>query len=77
MPVLEFPVVEEGGPGGLKEGEKDEEEKNEDGDDEDEMEGKRRDDEDMLDNLVVEECMIVKVPLCPFCYLSPSHAASA
>ena len=53
VPVLQFPAVEEGGPGGQKEGGKDEEEKNEDGDDEEEMEGKRRDDEDMLHNLLL------------------------
>ena len=30
------------------------------------MEGKRRDEEDMQDSLVVEEGMIVKFPLVPF-----------
>ena len=30
------------------------------------MEGKRRDEEDMKDSLVVEEGMIVKFPLVPF-----------
>ena len=33
---------------------------------EEEMEGKRRDEEDMQDSLVVEEGMIVKFPLVPF-----------
>ena len=53
VPVLQVPVGEEGGPGGLpnllKQGEKEEdgEEKKEDGDDEEEMEGKRRDEQDI------------------------------
>ena len=34
-----------------------------DDDDEEEMEGKRRDEEDMQDSLVVAEGMIVKFPL--------------
>ena len=34
-------------------------------DDEEEMEGKRRDEEDMQDSLVVEEGMIVKFPSVP------------
>ena len=72
MPVLQVPAGQEGGPGGipdiLKEEEKEEndEEKKEDDDDEDEMEGKRRDDKDMQDSLVVQEGMIVKFPLVPF-----------
>ena len=37
------------------------------------MEGKRRDEEDMHDSLVVEEVMIVKFPLVPF----TTFAASA
>ena len=67
MPVLQVPSGEEGGPGGLpsllkeEEREEDEEEKKVDGDDEEEMEGKRRDEEDMHDSLVVEEGKIVKL----------------
>ena len=41
-------------------------EKKEDEDDEEEMEGKRRDEEDMHDSLVVKEGMIGKFPLVPF-----------
>ena len=36
-----------------------------DDDDDEEMEGKRRDEEDLQDSLVVEEGMIVKFPLVP------------
>ena len=39
----------------------DEEEKKVDGDDDEEMEGKRRDEEDMQDSLVMEEGKIVKL----------------
>ena len=76
VPVLQVSAGVEGGPGGLpnllKEEEKEEdeeekkEEKKEDDDDEEEMDGKRRDEEDMHDSLVVEEGMIVKFPLVPF-----------
>ena len=72
MPVLQVPVGEEGGPGGLpnllKWGykEEDEEEKKEDDDDEEEMEGKRREEEDIQNSLVVQEGMIVKFSLVPF-----------
>ena len=31
----------------------------------------------MKDSLVVEEVMLIKIPLGPFCYLSPSLAAPA
>ena len=61
MPVLQVPVGEEGGPGGLpnllKLGEKEEygEEKKEDDDEEEEMEGKKRDEEDIQNRLVVQE----------------------
>ena len=72
MPVLQVPSGEEGGPGGLsnllKEEEKkeDEEEKKVDGDDEEEMEGKRRDEEDMHDSLMVDEGKIVKLAPVPY-----------
>ena len=72
MPDLEVPAGEEGGPGGLpnllKYGEKKEdgEEKKENDDEWEEMDGKRKDEEDMKDSLVVEEGMIVKFPLVPF-----------
>ena len=46
--------------------EEDEEEKKENDDDEEEMGEKRRDEEDMQDTLVVEEGVIVKLPLVPF-----------
>ena len=60
-----------GGLGGLpnllkeEEKEEDEQKKKED-DDKEEMEGKRRDEEDMHDSLVVETGMMVKFPLVPF-----------
>ena len=49
-----------------KEEEKDKKENKEDDEKEEEMEGKRRDEEDMQDSLVVQEGMIVKFPLVPF-----------
>ena len=69
MPVLQVPAEEEGGPGGhpnlMKKGEneKDGEEKMEDDDDDEEMKGKRKDEKDIQDSLVVQEGMIVKFPL--------------
>ena len=66
VPVLQVPEGEEGVPGGLPnllkevEKEEEEEEKKEDNDDEEEMEGKRRDEEDMQDSLIVKEGMMVK-----------------
>ena len=45
--------------------EEDGEKKKEDDDDDEEMEGKRRDDEDIQDSLVVQEGMIVKFPMVP------------
>ena len=71
MPVIQVPAGKEGGPGGipnhLNEEAKEEvdEEKNEDDDEEEEMEGKRRDEEDMQDSLVVEEGTMVKFSLVP------------
>ena len=66
MPVLQVPVGEDGGPGGLANLMKDkgkkkdeEEEKKEDGDDDKEMEGKRRVEEDMQNSRVVEEFMLM------------------
>ena len=49
----------------LKKGEKEEdgEEKKEDDDDDEEIEGKRRGEEDMQESLVLEEGMILKLPL--------------
>ena len=41
------------------------EEKKEDDDDEEDMEGKRRDEEDIQDSLVVQEGIIVTFPLVP------------
>ena len=67
--ILQVPVGEEGGPGGLsnllKQGEKGEdgEEKKEDDDDEEEMEGKMSDEDNIQGSLVVQEGMIVKFPL--------------
>ena len=61
VPVIQVPVGEEGGPGGLPkplkedENEEDEEEKKKYDDDEEEMEGDRRDEEDIQDSLVVVE----------------------
>ena len=66
VPVLQVPAGKEGGPGGLpnllqeEEKEEVEEEKKEDGDDEEDMEGKRRNEKDMQDSLVVEEGMMIK-----------------
>ena len=48
-----------------EEKEEDDEEKKENDEKEEEMEGKRRDDEDMQDSLVVEEGMMVNFPLVP------------
>ena len=48
-----------------KEEEEEEEEKKKN-DEEEKMEGKRRDEKDMLDRLVVEEGMIIKFFLVPF-----------
>ena len=53
------------------------EEKKDDDDEEEEMVGKRRDEEHMQDSLVVEEGMIVKIYLGPFCHLYHSPAAPA
>ena len=83
MPLLQVPAGEEGGPKGLpnllkeEDKEEDEEEKKEEDDDQEEMEGNRRDEEDKQESLVVEEGMIIKVPLSPCCHLSTSPAASA
>ena len=78
VPVLQVPAGEEGEPGGLtnflkkEEKEEDEVEKGEDDEEKkriiekgDKMEGKRRDEEDMQDSLVVEEGMMFKFPLVP------------
>ena len=71
VPVIPITAVEEGRPAGLpnllKKEEKEEEEgeKNEDHDHKEQMEGKRRDEEDMQDSLVVEKVMIVIFPLVP------------
>ena len=54
--------------------EEDGEEKKEDDDKEEEMEGKRREDEDIQDCLVVQEGMIVKFPLVPVATFS-AHAS--
>ena len=51
---------------GLEAFQRKEEEKKEDDDYEEEMEGKRRDEEDMKDSLVLEEGMILKFPLVYF-----------
>ena len=78
MPVIQVPLGEEVGPGGLpnllkeEEKEEDEEEKKEDSNDEEDMKGKRRDEEDMQDSLGVEEGNNVKFSLVPFAtYLLP------
>ena len=77
--VLQVPAGKEGEPGGLpnflkeefdEEKEEDDEEKEEDDEEkkenyEKEMEGKRRDEEDMQDILVVEEGRTVKFPFVP------------
>ena len=73
MPVLQETAGEEEGPGSLpnllkeEDRKEDEEEKMEDDDGEKEMEGKRRDEEDMQDSLVVEEGIriLFKFPLVP------------
>ena len=76
-PVLQVPAGEEGGPSRLinllkeEEREEDVERKKEDGDDEKDMEGKRRNEEDMQDSLVVEDGMMVKYPLIPFATCIP------
>ena len=78
IPVPQDPAGEDGRHRRLlnllneEEKEEDEEEEKEDDDDEEEMEGKRRDEEDMQDSLVVEESIIVKLPLVHFvtCLLS-------
>ena len=46
-----------------EEKQEDEDEKKEDDDEEEEIEGKRRDEEDMQDSLVMEKGMIVKFPV--------------
>ena len=80
VPVLQVPAGEEGGPGGLpnllkeEEKEEDDEEKKDNDDDEEEMEGKRRDEEDMQDSLVLEEGMIVKFPFLYFATFA-AHAS--
>ena len=62
---------EEGGPGGLpnllKEEEKqeDDDEKKEDDEEEEKIKGKRKDEDEMQDSLMVEECMMVNFPLVP------------
>ena len=67
--MTQVPAIEKGGPGGLpnllkeKEKEDDEKEQKEGDDDEEEVEGKRREEED---SLVVEEGMMVKLPLVLF-----------
>ena len=70
MPVLQVSAGEVGGPGDLpnlqKEEEENEEEKKEDADEEKEIKGKRRDEEDMQDSLVVEAGIIVKFSLVSF-----------
>ena len=71
MPILQVPAGEKVGPEGLpnllKLGEKEDEgEKMKEVDDkEEEMEGKRRDEEDIQESLVVEEGMIVNFPMVP------------
>ena len=64
VPVLQVPTGEEGWSGGLPNLLK--EEKKEDEYEEEEIEGKRRDEEDMQDSLVVDEGILVKFPLVPF-----------
>ena len=79
MPVLQVLAGEEGGPGvlpNLLKEEEDEEEKKEDDDEEEEMEGKRKDEEDLQDSLVVEAGMLVKFSLVLFAFL-PSPVAPA
>ena len=72
VPALQVPAGEDGEPGGLpnllkeEEKEEDAEKKKDDDDEEKEIEGKRWDEEDMQDSLVVEEGMIVKFSLVPF-----------
>ena len=69
VPVLQVPKGGEAGPGGLlkilkNEGkEEDEEEEKEEDDDEEEMEGKRRDEVDMQDSLVVDEGIPLQLQL--------------
>ena len=59
VPFLKVPAGEEGGPGGLPNLLKEEKE-------EEEMEGKRRDEKEMQDSMVVEEGMLVPLPLVSF-----------
>ena len=62
----------EGYPGGLpnllkeEENEEDEQKKKEDDNEEEDMEGKRMDEEDMKDSLLVKEGIMVKLPLVIF-----------
>ena len=78
LPVLQVPAGEGGEPGGLtnflKEEEKEEDdvekeendvEKKDNHEKGEEMEGKRREDEDMQESLVVEEGMMFNLPLVP------------
>ena len=83
VPVILIPAVEEGRPAGLpnllkeEEKEEDEGEKNEDHDDKEQMEGKRRDEEDMQDSLVVEGGHNGQILLGLFGNFSPFRAALA
>ena len=84
LPVLQVPAGEEGEPGGLtnflkkEEKEEDDVEKEEDdeekkeNDEKEELEGKRREEEDIQDSLVVQEGRIVKFPLIPVATFSAS-----
>ena len=70
MAVPQVPVDEEEGPRDLStllmEKEGDEDEMKEGDEDEEQMEGKRRDEVDIQDSLVVEKGMIVIFPSVPF-----------